>query len=140
MTQFPLGINDEVRGKKKNNTSDEYAYSHRLPNLFSRGSKSRFFFSLLFIPSSRLLIPKSHLRKNGGERKIVYFVKRDQFRAADFAVCVFPPLRFSEVLSRFLNPPPLPPHLPTKSQVGTSQKPTQFGSELAVFAHMRPRI
>lgn len=63
LTQFPLGINDEVRGEKKNDTSDEYAYSHRLPNLFSRGSKSRFFFfpsfhSLLTFINSKIPFAK----------------------------------------------------------------------------------
>lgn len=97
-----------------------------------------FFLLFLLLPTSHLLIPKSHSRKNGGESKIVYFVKCDQFRAEDFAfrrLCVSSILLFRSAVPVFKSPP-----LPTKSQVGTSQKPTQFGSELAVFAHMRPRI
>lgn len=71
---------------------------------------------------------------------MVYFVKRDQFRAADFGIqrlCVSSTPLFRSAVPVFKSPPRFPT---TNSQVGTSQKPTQFGRELAVFAHMRPRI
>lgn len=74
------------------------------------GGGSQCFF-LLFLPTSHLLIPKSHSRKNGGERKIVYFVKRYPFRAEDFAVrrlCVSSILLFRSAVPVFKSPPP--PH------------------------------
>lgn len=130
LTQFPRRINDEVWRKKKT-TIDEWRICifRQTPNLLSRGSKCTFFFPLSL--SSHLLIPNP-IHQEWRWVKIAYFVKCDQFEPRIHrtpSVCFR--TRFSEVVSRFLNP---------QVSSGHITKPTQFGSELAVFAHMRPRI
>lgn len=126
LTPFHRRINDEVPKKKDDQLArNMHIQTNWLQISFHGGVSAQFF--------SHLLIPKPiHGRMEVSET--LQFVKCDQIKPkAEFngwilRICM---LLFSEVVSRFLNP---------QVSSGHITKPTQFGSELAVFAHMRPRI